>query len=804
VRRAICIHGHFYQPPRENPWLEDIELQDSAYPYHDWNERITAECYAPNARSRIVDEQGHILRMVSNYERMSFNFGPTVLAWMERAAPDVYDEIIAADARGAGRHDGHGPAIAQAYGHLIMPLASARDKETQVRWGVKDFRHRFGRDPEGMWLPETAVDLASLDAMAQAGIAFTILEPHQVSAVRAVGDTEWTDVSGGRVDPTMPYRVSLPEGRSIAVFVYDGPASQGIAFEGLLNDGNRYADRLLGLFGEADHPQIVSVATDGETYGHHQRHGDMALAWALERIDADPSVELTVYGQWLERHPPTHEAQILENTAWSCVHGVDRWRTDCGCASGMHPRWHQRWREPLRDALDWLRSEIDAAFEIAGRDVFTDPWGARNAYIGPILDRSDESVDAFLLEWTGHNPDHEEAVRALQLMELQRHAMLMYTSCGWFFDELSGIETVQVIEYAARAIQLAAQALALDLEAGFVERLERAESNFPETPDGRAVYERHVRPTRVTLADVAAHYALTSMFEDTEDETEVRAFTVARTDHRSDASGPWQLGTGRVSVTSRITRESEEIIYGVLHFGDHNLTAGVGPARRARRYSDVVERVFAPFEQGDLPSTLRELDSCFPAQRYTLSNLFRDDRRRIVNQILKSTVEEVADQIRSVYETRVPLLRFLASVGVPLPDELTSTARTVLNHELAQRLSDPDLDLAVVSRLLEDAAQIGATLDREGLGFELAHTIESSLEGLEADPGDIALLERVTALVDLARSAPLDVDLMASQNIFYRLKEAVFDEMRSRTSGRARRWESGFRELGALLEVRVD
>ena len=802
MSRAICIHGHFYQPPRENPWLEDIELQDSAYPYHDWNERITAECYAPNARSRIVDEQGHILRMVSNYERMSFNFGPTVLAWMERAAPDVYEEIIAADARGAERYGGHGPAIAQAYGHMIMPLANLRDKETQVRWGVEDFRHRFGRDPEGMWLPETAVDLASLDSMAQAGIAFTILEPHQVSAVRRIGDTQWTDVSGGRVDPTMPYLVSLPQGRSIAVFVYDGPVSQGIAFEGLLNDGNRYADRLLGLFGEGDHPQIVSVATDGETYGHHQRHGDMALAWALERIDDDPSVELTVYAQWLEQHPPTHEAQILENTAWSCVHGVDRWRTNCGCASGMHPRWHQRWREPLRGALDWLRGEIDAAFE--STEVFTDPWGARNAYIGPILDRSHESVDAFLLEWTGQQPGHDVAVRALQLMELQRHAMLMYTSCGWFFDELSGIETVQVIEYAARAIELASSALSLDLEPGFLERLELAESNFGQTPDGRAVYEQHVRPTRVTLADVAAHYALTSMFEDVEDDAEVRAFSVSRTDHRFDASGPWQLGTGRVNVTSQITRESEEMIYGVLHFGDHNLAAGVGPARRGRRYPDIIERVFSPFEQGDLPSTLRELDSCFPARRYTLASLFRDERRRIVNQIIKSTVDDVAAQFRSAYEARIPLLRFLAAVGVPIPDELTSAARTVLNNDLAQRLSDPDLDVGLVSRLLEDAAQIGVTLDREGLGFELAHTIETSLTELEAAPGDIALLERAAALVDLARSAPLDVDLTASQNIFYRLRVATFDEMRSRTSGRARRWESGFRELGALLEVRVD
>ncbi|MEX1005159.1 MAG: DUF3536 domain-containing protein [Acidimicrobiia bacterium] len=802
MKRAICIHGHFYQPPRENPWLEDIELQDSAYPYHDWNERITAECYAPNARSRIVDEQGFILRVVSNYERMSFNFGPTLLAWMEHAAPDVYAEVIAADARGAGHFGGHGPAISQVYGHVIMPLASRRDKETQIRWGIEDFRHRFGRDPEGMWLPETAVDLETLDLMAQQGLAFTILEPNQISAVRPVGLEDWSDVSGGRVDPTRPYLVRLPEGRSIAVFVYDGPVSQGIAFEGLLDDGDKYADRLLGLFGGDDHPQLVNVATDGETYGHHQEHGDMALAWALERIDAEPTVDLTVHGQWLELHPPTHEALIVENTAWSCVHGVDRWRTDCGCSSGMRPDWHQRWRAPLREALDWLRSELDPAFEAAGSEVFGDPWDARNAYIGPILDRA--STDAFLETWMGRGPDHAEAVRALRLMELQRHAMLMYTSCGWFFDELSGIETVQVIEYAARAIQLAKEALDLDLEEGFVRRLSAAESNVAELGDGGAVFTRLVRPSRVTLAGVAAHYAVTSMFEDVDDETEVRAFDLIRTDHRFDASGPWQLGAGRVAVSSQITRERAEMIYGVLHFGDHNLTGGTKPAGPPRRYKELVDRIFAPFEQGDLPATLRELDSFFGSHRYTLASLFRDERQTIVNRIIEATVEDVAEQSRSAYEGRVPLLRFLTSLGVPLPDELTSTARMVLNRDLSQRLSDPDLDPGQVARLLEDAVQLGVSLDREGLGFKLAKTIESTLAELEEAPADLSLVGRATALVELSQRTQLEVDLTASQDIFFRLKEAVFAEMTTRTSGRARRWEAGFRELGAVLKVRVD
>lgn len=802
--RAVCVHGHFYQPPRENPWLEAIELQDSAYPYHDWNERIAAECYAPNARSRIVDDEGFILRMVSNYERMSFNFGPTLLAWMERSTPEVYEQVLAADTRGAERFGGHGPAIAQAYGHVIMPLASAGDKETQVRWGVADFRQRFGRDPEGMWLPETGVDLETLDVMARNGISFTILEPHQAAAIASLENEEWTDVVGGQIDPRMPYLVELPEGRSIAVFFYDGPVSQAIAFEALLADGNRYADRLLGLLGDGAGPQIAHVATDGETYGHHQRHGDMALAWALERIDQDPDVDLTIYGEWLERHPPTHRVRIVENTAWSCVHGVDRWRSDCGCSSGMHAGWHQRWRAPLRDALDWLRSEVDQLFEKEAKAVFEDPWEARNSYIDVVLDRSPDTVDRFLQAQRLAGTEDQSPVPALRLMELQRHAMLMYTSCGWFFDELSGIETVQVILYAGRVLQLAKDGFGVDHEPEFVERLSEAESNIPDVGDGRTVYERFVKPAQVSLPDVGAHYALTSLFEEVPEESRVRAFDVTRHDRQQADSGRWRLATGRITVSSRVTRESADLIYGVLHFGDHNLTGGVRRARSPRRYQELVDRVFEPFQRADLPATLRELDRVFSRMSYTLAGLFRDERRRIVSQIIESSVDDVGEQALSLYEDRAPLLRFLGSIGVPIPDELSSLARTALGHELATRLSDPDLDQEAVARLLDDAEQLAVELDREGLGFELAHTIEEALAELEADPTALVHLERLAGLVDLAGSGRLDPDLTEARNRFYDLKESAFHDIAGRTSGRARRWEAGFRELAAALKVRVD
>src|SRR4051812_11179720 len=277
--RHICIHGHFYQPPRENPWLEAVETQDSASPYHDWNERITAECYGPNASARILDENDRILKIVNNYASISFNFGPTLLSWLESRSPDTYAAIIDADRISRARFSGHGSALAQAYNHIILPLANARDKRTQVRWGLCDFEWRFGRKPEGMWLPETAVDVDSLEALAAEGIAFTILEPHQAKRVRKIGEKAWSETG---MDPTMPYRCTLPSGRTIAIFFYDGPISRAVAFENLLARGENLAHRVIGAFADTrKHAQVVNIATDGETYGHHHRYGDMALAYAL-------------------------------------------------------------------------------------------------------------------------------------------------------------------------------------------------------------------------------------------------------------------------------------------------------------------------------------------------------------------------------------------------------------------------------------------------------------------------------------------------------------------------------------------
>lgn len=492
----VCIHGHWYQPPRENPFTGEVGDQPSAAPFANWNERITAECYAPNTRAEILGEDGVVRRQVNNYEWVSSDWGPTLLDWLEEHHPDTYRLIVEADRASVDHFDGHGVAIAHTYNHTILPLSNRRDKRTQILWGIADFRHRFGRDPEGMWLPETAVDLESLELMVDAGIQFTILSPYQAASV--LDRDEWTDVVGGSVDSRVPYTVQLFGGRSISVFFYNGPLSQEIAFNGLLEDGSILAKRLIQAIGEPAEEALLShVATDGETYGHHHRHGEMALARAIEDVQADPDVELTNYAAFLAEHPPTRIARIIEGTSWSCAHGVERWRGDCGCATGEHPDWSQGWRVHLRDSLDYLRDSLIEDFASHGATVFRDPWAARDAYIEVILGRSPEE---FLDDHARPDLSPEKRRLAIDLLEIQHRAMLMYTSCGWFFDDISGLEAVFVLRQAGRVIDLARRALGRDLEPGFLDVLEKAESNV-DARSGRDVFYEAVASFMPTHAD---------------------------------------------------------------------------------------------------------------------------------------------------------------------------------------------------------------------------------------------------------------------------------------------------------------
>jgi len=766
--RYVCVHGHFYQPPRENPWLEAVEVQDSAYPYHDWNERITAECYAPNAAARVLDEHQHIARLVNNYASMSFNFGPTLLSWLDTNAPRVYQSILDGDRLSAGKFSGHGSALAQVYNHMILPLANRRDKVTQVRWGLADFQRRFGRTPEGMWLPETAVDTETLEVLAEHEVKFTILAPRQASRIRRFGKRSWRDVSGAKIDPSRAYLARLPSRRTIALFFYDGPISQAVAFEGLLDDGRRFVERLLSGFSEArTWPQICHIATDGESYGHHHAFGEMALAYALQHIESEKVAELTNYGQFLQRYPPDHFVDILQNSSWSCVHGVERWRANCGCNSGGHPGWNQEWRAPLRAALDWLRDTLAPLYETRAATLINDPWKARDEYIRVILDRAQENVQHFLDEHAVHSLNHEESVVALKLLEMQRHALLMYTSCGWFFDELSGLETVQVIQYAARAVQLGEEIFGDHLEAQFLERLRLAKSNLPEHQDGAQIYEKWVKPAMVDIAHVAAHYAINSLFEPFRERRQVYCYDAQRADIHIETEGKMRLAIGRAEFSSRITRESSRLSFAVLHMGDHNFVCGVRPVRENGEDQQLNELLTGAFAKADPAEIIRLLDEGFGKKVYSLRSLFRDEQRKILRLILDETLTDAEAAYRGIYERRAQLIRFLGDIHVPIPKALQSASEIALNSQLREAFRNREVDVDSVRGLLKEASGLHVDLDKTTIEFSVRKRIEEVAAEFASHPADLGTLEKLNFLLELAGSLPFPVVLWETQNTVY-------------------------------------
>ncbi|HWD17718.1 MAG TPA: DUF3536 domain-containing protein [Verrucomicrobiae bacterium] len=807
AEKYICVHGHFYQPPRENPWLEAVELQDSAAPFHDWNERISAECYAPNARARMLDGDGRIDRLVNNYTRISFNFGPTLLSWMKDKMPEVHAAIVTADVESRAQFSGHGSAIAQCFNHLIMPLANRRDKLTQVKWGLRDFESRFGRRAEGMWLPETAADDETLDVLAEQGIKFTILSPFQAARVRPLSGGDWQDVNGGRADSTTPYVVKLTSGRSIAVFFYNGPVAQAIAFERLLANGDNFANRLKGAFnGNLDRPQLINVATDGESYGHHFHYGDMALAYGLESIVKDSNFKLTVYGEFLEKFPPQQEAQIHQGSAWSCSHGVGRWKEDCGCNSGGHGGWNQKWRAPLRQALDWLRDEIGPRFEKKAGELFKDPWLARDEYIRVILDRRPESATAFLKDHAAHELSEPERIFAWQLMELQRHAMLMYTSCGWFFDEISGLETTQVIQYAARVIQLARSALGLDLESVFMEKLALAKSNIPENKDGRQVYERFVKPAIMTRESAAAHYAISSLFESYEKVSRIYSFTVTQEDRKLFTIGGARLAMGRIQVTFEITGNSDLLTYVVLHMGEHSVSCGVRHALSLENYQSTAVEMQRAFERADFPELIRLIDRHFGGEPYSLKNLFRDEQQKILRQMLAAVREEVHSTYRLITDRHASLLRFLSDIHSPPVKAIEVAAEVVLNSELARQFENSHFDAERVRSLLAEGEATKVKLDAEALGYAAKSFLDRLSGQFSQTASDRRLLSQLVTATDVISSLPFKVNFWKPQNDYFLMSTTVLPGVQLRAAGgdaEAKEWVGDFRRVGEKLGFRV-
>ncbi|MDQ2833904.1 MAG: DUF3536 domain-containing protein [Acidobacteriota bacterium] len=848
--RFVCVHGHFYQPPRENPWLETVEVQESAAPYHDWNDRITAECYAPNGASRITNKADEITRIMNNYARMSYNFGPTLLSWLQDKAPRTYRMILDADKTSQQRYSGHGSALAQVYNHIIMPLASRRDALTQIRWGIADFEHRFGRKPEGMWLAETAVNRATLDLMAQEGIQFTILAPVQcarirplpfasttsnpdldpVAAAKAAAATSpdtpetpqipWTETPSAIVDPTYPYLVRLDQGRTIAVFFYNGPNSRAVAFEGILNSGEDFARRLTSAFPppsilDPDGAQLSHIATDGESYGHHHRHGEMALSSAMHWIEENKEASLTNYGEFLEKFPPRWEAEVAEDTSWSCAHGIERWRSDCGCNGGK-PGWNQQWRAPLREALDFLRDATAPFAEQLAAPYLKDLWAARDAYIHIILNRSGTSNERFFEQHATRNLTEDERVTCLELLELERHTQLMYTSCGWFFDEISGIETIQIIAYAGRVLQLARKLFGdqplfgepgAALEDRFLEILARAKSNIPEIGDGAEVYRRYVTGMKIGLIEVGAHYAISSIFRAYPEDGELFCFDVHRESHQVFNSGRGRVALGRALIYSRITEEAEEFCFAVLHLGDQNLSAAV------KRYSASDPGEIAAFDafsndvsnairRANLPEVIRLIDRFFGEMAFSLTSLFADEQHRILNTILTQTISEMEDSLRKIYDDHASLLHFLTETGMPAPPALASAARFAVNASLRRAIEADDFDPIAVEALVARADADQVPLDTQLLSYTAGQRMKRAMVRLEAsaagDRGAAGALNQALIVAATVHKLPFEVNLWQAQNIWNDLLR------RSDLNYWTPDWKEDFKRLGRTMNIAVD
>ncbi|HEX4605416.1 MAG TPA: DUF3536 domain-containing protein, partial [Candidatus Angelobacter sp.] len=643
----------------------------------------------------------------------------------------------------------------------------------------------------------------TLDVLAANGIKFTILAPRQAKRIRKRGSRSWQDVSGDRVDPSRAYLLQLPSKRTMTVFFYDGPISQGVAFERLLDNGQRFADRLMSGFSDArTWPQLVHIATDGESYGHHHRFGEMALSYALHHVETDKLAQLTNYGEFLERHPPDTFVEVVNNSSWSCVHGVERWRANCGCNSGGHPGWTQEWRAPLRAALDWLRDQLAPLYEQEAGRLLKDPWAARDEYVQVVLNRSEESVLNFLGQHATHSLTGAEQVAALKLLEMQRHAMLMYTSCGWFFDELSGLETVQVMQYAGRVIQLARETGDVDLEAEFLEQLAQAKSNLPEFGDGAAIYHQLVRPAFVDLCKVGAHFAISSMFDGNHVVPQY-CYDIRMIDYQHVEAGAAKLALGRAHVISSITRESSNLSFAAVYLGEQVLHAGVRKTSQQEEHAQLAGESMAAFTNGDFVEALRLLDDYFDEMRYSLKSLFKDEQKRILDIVLSRTLQDAEASYHKIYEKHGSLLRFLKEMGQPVPDVLRFTAEFVLNNDLKHTFENDPVDFVRAAMLVELVKHEGVPVDAAGVGFAASNSLTRLLRRLQQNPGDSELLERANVLATIFPSMPFAVNYWHAQNIYYSMLKEEFSSGPAKQDAASRAWRARFLELGEKLQISV-
>ena len=841
----VTVHGHFYQPPRENPYLDAIERQPSAAPFHDWNERIHHECYRPNAFARVLNDRGELVEIVNNYEYLSFNIGPTLMSWLERYDVEVYQRIVEADRKSCDRLNGHGNAIAQVYNHIIMPLANERDKQTQIRWGKEDFRSRFGRDPEGMWLAETAVDYATLEALVAEGIKFIVLAPSQAERCRLIPTdeqpvTQWLEVGGSQIDPTRPYRCYLNGNRGLAIgdwelgdrlpspttdpqslpyidiFFYDGPISRDMGFNDVLGWAGTFAGRI-GSAVRGDHrqSQLISVATDGETFGHHKGGTEKTLAFAFTHELPRRGWTVTNYAHYLSLNTPKWEVELKPVTAWSCAHGVNRWQDDCGCG-GEGGVWHQKWRRPLRTALDWLRDQLAKVYEEHGKQVFRDPWQARDEYIQVIRDRSPANVEKFLTRHRSRKLTAAEQVDALRLLEMQRHSLLMYTSCGWFFEELSRPEGTQILRYASRALELAGDVSGIQLEKPFIKRLSQAASNVELFKHGAEVYRQLVVTAQITMEQVAAHYAISSLFTTYPAQQRIYCYDAHQLDYQLQRMGSLTLAVGQLRLVSEITWESTHLVFAVLHLGGWDFHCCIQPFAGRRTYSHLKEKLFASLQEASAAHAILAMSQLFNGHSFNLQKLFPEERHRIMRLLSHNTLTRLDQLYTQVYRDNYGVLMAFHRDGLPVPQELQVAAEVAISNRAAialqaleQENGDPQQSLSYLAELeaiATEANHLRCRLNIPDAKPTLEQLILRSLWHLLHDSNPATLsadVQRLERMIEVANKLNLGLSMFRAQELYFNcLHNQIVPQLSSETNSNSSHLHQLLR-LGQKLAVDV-
>jgi len=785
AKRYLIIHGHFYQPPRENPWTERIERQESAFPYHDWNERITRECYRPNTCSRILDPYGRITELINNYEWISFNFGPTLLRWLEDQHPDVYEKIIAADARSVERFEGHGNAIAQVYNHIIMPLASRRDQETQIRWGVKDFERRFNRSPEGIWLAETAINQQTLEILMDFGFRFIILSPHQAEAVRNINEKDWVDVSDGTINIGQPYRCYQPgrrgkksRDRYIDIFFYHPQLAQDISFNHLLRNADALAERIALAFEETG-GDLISIATDGEVYGHHEPFADMALAYLVTSAAASHGFSMANFGYYLDTHEVTAEVRLKpgpngEGTAWSCFHGVGRWKEDCGCKIDPVRNWNQKWRTPLREGLNELRDSLGEIFERETSPLLKDPWKARDEYIEIIDGRERELVEGFLSRHARKKLSEEEKVRVLSLLESQRNSLLMFTSCGWFFDDISGIETVQIMLYAARAIELAGENHSTELEEKFLKTLGEAKSNVEALGTGAEIYRRAVSRTRIDAERIVAQHAIFAHLFGPAEALNIFGFSITPERNKVLSNNSTTLQAGLVKMVSPYTMKQTSHAYLLIVEEDLGFACFSKEVREESQYRELEDKLAEAFvsRENEGAATARSFGrGFFDTEPVTLSDLFQEERELVAGSLASKRLSCVCSMLENIFDENKALLMLLRDSGVQPPRAILAPSEIVLTRRLTEEVemwerSLEQSTLTGIKSVLQDAAMCGVEIDKEVASIPFSELIIEKLHTAVEEKSS-EMIDSIFDFVELAASIDVKLDETAIQDVLY-------------------------------------